>query len=69
MQFITKQFNKAVPYVERFAKWVVRTIFELLKLAGLAFMVMHLIVAALAIEIGIALIVVFAAAFLTKRLR
>lgn len=69
MQWITKQFNKAVPLVERFAKWVVRTVFELLKLAGLAFMVMHLIVAVLAVEIGIALIVVFAAAFLTKRSR
>lgn len=69
MQWITKQFNKAVPLVERFAKWVVRTVFELLKLAGLAFMVMHLIVAALAIEVSIAVIVVFAAAFLTKRAR
>jgi len=69
MQWITKQLNKAVPLVERFAKWVVRTVFELLKLAGLAFMVMHLIVAALAIEVGIAVIVVFAAAFLTKRAR
>lgn len=69
MQFITKQFNKAVPYLERFIKWVVRTAFELLKLTGLAFMVMHLIVAAFAIEVGVTVIVVFSAVYLTKRSR
>jgi hypothetical protein len=69
MQYITKQFNKAVPYIERFIKWVVRTVFELLKLTGLAFMVMHLIVAAFAIEVAITSIVVFSAVYLTKRSR
>jgi len=69
MQWITKQFNKAVPVVERAVRWVIRTVFELLKLTGLAFMVMHLIVAAFVIEVAITCIVVFAAVYLTHQKR
>lgn len=69
MQWITKQFNKAVPYVERLLKWVVRTVFELLKLTGLAFMIVHLIAATLIVELVLAGIVVFAAIFITNRCR
>ncbi len=69
MQWINKQFNKAVPYIERLLKWVMRTVFEILKLTGLAFMVIHLIVATLAIEIALACIVVFAAVYVTKQSR
>lgn len=55
--------------VQRAVMWVVRTAFELLKLTGLAFMVMHLIVAAFVIEVGITCIVVFAAIYLTSQKR
>jgi hypothetical protein len=68
-KFITNQFNKAVPVIERAVKWLVSTAFELLKLIGLAFMVMHLIVATLAIEAVLTTIVVFAALYFTKAKR
>lgn len=69
MQWITKQFNKAVPVVERAIKWAVRTAFEILKLSAVAFMVMHVIVAAFVIEVVLASIVVFAALYIPRKSR
>jgi hypothetical protein len=66
MQGITKQFNKAMPYVERAIKWVVRTAFELLKLTGLAFTILHLVSAALIIEAVLTGVAVFASLYFTK---
>lgn len=69
MQWITKQFNKAVPVVERAIKWAVRTAFEILKLSAVAFMVMHVIVAAFVIEVALASIIVFAALYIPRKSR
>lgn len=43
LDFTKKQLNKAVPYFERFAKWVVRTAFELLQLGTVGLTTMSLI--------------------------
>jgi ABC-type proline/glycine betaine transport system permease subunit len=66
MQWINKQFNKVVPVIERTIKWVVRTAFELLKLTGLAFTIMHLVSAALIIEAVLTGVAVFASLYFTK---
>jgi hypothetical protein len=66
-KYINKLVTKAAPVIERAIKWAIRTAFELLKLASLAFMVMHVIVAAFVIEVALAAIVVFASLYFTKR--
>jgi hypothetical protein len=50
-------------------KWCVRTAFELLKLTALAFMVLQVIAATLFVEVAIAAIVVFAAAYIPRKSR
>lgn len=69
MQWITKLFNKAMPIVDRAMKWVIRSIFEMLQLIGLAFMVMSLITATLIVEAILAGIVVFSAIYITRKCR
>jgi len=69
MQWITKLFNKAMPIVDRAMKWVIRSIFEMLQLIGLAFMVMSLITATLIVEVILAGIVVFSAIYITRKCR
>lgn len=66
MKFLTKQVSKLAPYVERAFKWLIRASFEILKLIGLAFTIMHLITAALIIEAVLAGIAVFASLYFTK---
>ena len=68
-KFIKSLSTKAKPVIERAAKWVIRTAFELLKLTALAFMVMHVIVAAIAVEAILAGIVVFAAVYIPRKSR
>jgi len=69
MQWITKQFNKAVPVIELVSRWVVRTAFELLKLAALAYTVMHVIGAVFIVETVIAAIIVFSASYIPRKCR
>jgi len=69
MQWIKKQLNKAVPVADRMIKWCVRAAFELLKLTALAFMVLQVIAATLFVEVAIAAIVVFAAAYIPRKSR
>lgn len=65
-----KQFkkltNKTMPVLDRIFKWVVSSAFELLKLTGLAFMVLHVVSADLFIEVMITGIVVFASLYFTR---
>lgn len=63
---IKNLLNKAKPVIERAIKWAVRTAFEMLKLTGLAFTVMHLVSAQLIIEGALAGITVFASLYFTK---
>lgn len=63
---ITLLVAKVTPAIERFSKWLVRTAFELLKLASLAFTVMHLITATPVVEAVIASIMVFASVYFSK---
>lgn len=60
--------NVAVPAIERFAKWLVRTVFELAKLAALAWTLLSLISAPLYLEVTIVAIIV-AVAYSSKYLR
>lgn len=69
MKYITNLTAKAVPSIERALKWAVRTTFQVIQLMGLAFTVMHLISAAVAIEVAIASITVFASVYFSKYLR
>ena len=66
MKYITNQFNKLVPILERMLRWIVRTSFELIKLTGLAFTIMHLISAAIVVEAILAGVAVFASLYFTK---
>ena len=61
-----KQTQKVVPAAERFAKWLVRSTFELFKLAALGYCVMLLISAPAVVEYVLASTVVFAAFYFTK---
>lgn len=65
MQRTKKQIKKLIPKAEAVILWVIRAIFELMKLAALAYMIMHVISAAFAIEVALASIVVFASFYFT----
>ena len=67
--YATNQFNKIVPAINRLTKWLIRAAFELLKLTGLGYMVMELIVASSTIEVGLSVIVVFSAVYITRKVR
>lgn len=58
----------ALPAIESFAKWLVRTSFELIKLAALAWTLLNLISAPMYIELPVVAIIV-AVAYGSKYLR
>lgn len=64
-----KLIKKLVPRLEKFFKWVVCAAFEMLKLIGLAFMVLHLITAAFPVELVVTLIVVYSSLYFTNSKR
>lgn len=65
-----KQFkkitNKTLPVLDKVFRWLIVSAFELLKLIGLAFMVLHLVSADLLVEIAVTAIVVFASLHFTR---
>lgn len=68
-KFLKTKLNKVTPYINRAIRFTVRSMFELIKLTGLAFTVMHLVVALYMVEVAITAIVVFAAVYFTKVMR
>ncbi len=60
-----KLIKKLVPRLEKLFKWVICMAFEVFKLTGLAYMVMHLITATFFIEVAITAIVVYSSLYFT----